>query len=151
MLDATNTTPSDFMTSDHRSCDALWAEVEGHADADDAAGAQIAFTRFRDAMIQHFTREEEQLFPALEPVMGMPPGVGPVAVMRMEHAQMRGVLAQMESAAMGGDWAEMVDQGDTLLMLIQQHNVKEEAILYPMADRALGSEWQRMAQGWTVG
>ena len=33
----------------------------------------------------------------------------------------------------------MLDHGDTLLMIAQQHNVKEENILYPMADDALAS------------
>jgi hemerythrin-like domain-containing protein len=35
----------------------------------------------------------------------------------------------------------LVDQGDALHILIQQHNVKEEGMLYPMAERALGPEW----------
>jgi len=65
-------------------------------------------------------------------------------VMRAEHRQMRAVLAQMRGAIDGGDTGEVLDQGDTLLMLIQQHNAKEEAMLYPMADQRLGAEWPRL-------
>lgn len=29
-------------------------------------------------------------------------------------------------------------------MLVQQHNAKEEAILYPAADRMLGPRWEEL-------
>jgi hemerythrin-like domain-containing protein len=61
--------------------------------------------------------------------------------MRMEHDQMRGLLDQMGAALERGDHDALLDQGDTLLMLIQQHNQKEEGMLYPMSERALASEW----------
>ena len=37
--------------------------------------------------------------------------------------------------------ADDVAEGDTLLLLIQQHNQKEEHILYPMCENALAAEW----------
>jgi hemerythrin-like domain-containing protein len=61
--------------------------------------------------------------------------------MRSEHNQMRGLLDQMAEAFARGDHDELLDQGDTLLMLIQQHNQKEEHILYPMCENALDAEW----------
>lgn len=150
MLHATDTTPSHFLTSDHRACDGLWAALEGFVEDGDREAARVAFDRFRSAMLLHFEREEQRLFPPIEAAMGMPAGAGPTAVMRMEHTQMRGVLDQMASCAAAGDWQDVVDHGDTLLMLIQQHNVKEEGILYPMADRALATQWQTVARGWTL-
>ena len=54
---------------------------------------------------------------------------------------MRGLLGQMAEAAARGDSQELLDQGDTLLMLIAQHNQKEEGMLYPMAEQALDAEW----------
>ena len=71
-------------------------------------------------------------------------GGGPTQVMRMEHEQMRGVLAQMAAAVERGDFDELVDQGDTLNVLIQQHNMKEEGMLYPMAERALDAAWPEL-------
>ena len=80
------------------------------------------------------------LFPAFEAATGMTDS-GPTFVMRMEHEQMRGLLEQMGTALERGDHDALLDQGDTLLMLIQQHNQKEEGMLYPMSERALASEW----------
>jgi hemerythrin-like domain-containing protein len=36
--------------------------------------------------------------------------------------------------------------GDTLLMLIQQHNQKEEHMLYTMAERALAADWAKLRE-----
>jgi len=49
------------------------------------------------------------------------------------------VIAGLRKASPDRD--ELLDQGDTLLMLIQQHNQKEEHILYPMCENALDAEW----------
>jgi hemerythrin-like domain-containing protein len=87
--------------------------------------------------------EEALLFPAVEAATGMV-DAGPTFVMRMEHEQMRGVLDQMAAAVASGDQQELLDQGDTLHILIQQHNVKEEGMLYPMAERALGGQWPEL-------
>ena len=75
-------------------------------------------------------------------------GVGPTAVMRHEHAQMRRVLEAMAQALAAADPQGLLDQGDTLLMLIQQHNLKEEHILYPMADARLPGQWPALATAW---
>ena len=140
MTSTTQDGPKTFFEGDHRRCDALWSQVEGAVDA--GAHEGDAWRVFADAMERHFQMEEEVLFPRLEERTGMPPGAGPTAVMRAEHAQMRGLLAQMDAVAQRGDWEELLDHGDTLLMLTQQHNVKEEGILYPMADQALGAVWE---------
>lgn len=135
--------PGELFTHDHRRCDELWAELE--AAADDSATARARFAAFAHAMRQHFAMEEEVLFPALEDATGMYGG-GPTYIMRMEHAQMKGLLDQMASAMERGDLAGVLDQGDTLLMLIQQHNVKEEGVLYPIADNVLTSAWSELAE-----
>jgi hemerythrin-like domain-containing protein len=129
--------PSGFFTSDHRHCDELWAALE----ADPSAESWRAFDA---AMRRHFAMEEEVLFPAIEASTGMHGG-GPTQVMRNEHAQMRAVLDQMARSAEGGNLDEALDHGDTLMMLIQQHNVKEEGVLYPLADQATGHEWQELS------
>lgn len=135
--------PAALFTHDHRRCDELWAELE--AAADDAAGARVRFAAFEHAMRQHFAMEEEVLFPALEDATGMHGG-GPTHIMRMEHAQMKGMLDQMASDMQSGQLDAVLDQGDTLLMLIQQHNVKEEGVLYPIADDVLTSAWPELVE-----
>lgn len=141
----TDSSPNTFFSKDHRDCDALWGEVEAAVDAGDEGAARDAWTRFSDAMHRHLRMEEEVLFPAFEQATGMHQG-GPTFVMRHEHEQMRGLLSQMAALLEAGDLEGLVDQGDTLLMLIQQHNAKEEGMLYPMADRALGDQWPSLRE-----
>jgi hemerythrin-like domain-containing protein len=64
---------------------------------------------------------------------------GPTEVMRGEHRQMRDLLAQMEGALAVRDSDTFGGAAETLLILMQQHNMKEENILYPMCDNALGA------------
>ena len=143
MADPTN--PSTYFTNDHRACDALWAEVEAAAESGDASATQERWEAFDAAMRRHFQMEEEILFPAVEAAMQMF-GMGPTEVMRMEHRQMRGLLDQMAQEVAAGSLAGLIDQGDTLLMLIQQHNLKEEGMLYPMCDRSLASAWPQLLE-----
>lgn len=140
-------TASDFLTNDHRECDALWAKVEAAADGGDLAATRAAFTAFERSMQRHFDFEEKTLFPAIEQATGMS-GFGPTAVMRNEHEQMRRILATMVTALEGGDTGSLLDHGDTLLMVIQQHNVKEERILYPIADARVADAWPTMRAAW---
>ena len=133
----------DYFTSEHRRCDGGWADVEAVADAGDAAATAEHWTRFRDSLLRHLAMEEQLLFPAVEAATGMA-NAGPTQVMRMEHEQMRGVLAQMSAAVERGDSDELIDQGDTLHILIQQHNMKEEGMLYPMAEHALQADWPEL-------
>ena len=130
---------ADFFAGEHRACDARWAEVEAASERGDPEAAAEAFRVFEQAMRRHLAMEEEVLFPAFEEASGM--RGGPTQVMRMEHEQMRGLLGQMAGLMASGAHEEVLDQGDTLLMLIQQHNAKEEGVLYPMAEMHLSDRW----------
>lgn len=133
-----------FFEQDHRDCDARWADVEELLDTADIDTARPAWQKYAAGMHRHMAMEEDILFPAFDARSGMGGG-GPTAVMRMEHQQMRGLLDQIGAAVESGDSQEALDIGDTLLMLIQQHNVKEEGMLYPMAQNLLGGEWAALA------
>lgn len=127
-----------FMTDDHRRCDNYLACAEQAFAGNDVAATLAAFRQFRLAMYAHFEAEEDMLFPAFEAATGM--RSGPTQVMRMEHDQMRVQLADAEQALSAGlldDYAGMVD---TLLIMVQQHNMKEENILYPMCDEHLAGQ-----------
>jgi hemerythrin-like domain-containing protein len=65
---------------------------------------------------------------------------GPTQMMRFEHAQMRDLIEQMERALNGRDGSGFAGAAETLLILMQQHNMKEENILYPMCDRSLATQ-----------
>jgi len=133
-----------FFAQDHRDCDARWADVEELLDSVNLDLAANAWQKFDDGMRRHFAMEEEVIFPAFESRSDMGGG-GPTAMMRMEHQQMRGLLDQIGAAIDSGDTGEALDLGDTLLMVIQQHNVKEEGMLYPMAENMLAGEWAELA------
>lgn len=137
-------TISDYLSADHQRCDALFADAEAAAASGQLAGAQAGFAAFRQAMLHHLAMEETVLFPAFDQVSGN--GMGPTRMMRMEHEQMRELFAQMDDALAAGNIRTFAGVAETLLILMQQHNLKEEQILYPMTDRALANTEQIIGQ-----
>ncbi|MEN6587998.1 MAG: hemerythrin domain-containing protein [Sulfuricella sp.] len=132
------TTISDFLAPDHQRCDNLFAIAEATAAQGDWNNAAIMFSQFHDALLHHFAMEEEVMFPAFEARTGMTQG--PTAMMRSEHRQMTDLLNQMADAVAHKDGDAFLGDADTLLIIMQQHNMKEEQMLYQMADQALAGE-----------
>ena len=128
----------DFLGGDHRACDDLFASAEVAVAQKNWDSARSLFERFQTAMAHHLAMEEEVLFPAFEARTGM--RTGPTEVMRMEHEQMRGLLQEMAGAVTNADESRYLGLSETLNMLMQQHNLKEENMLYPMSDQVLGDE-----------
>ena len=133
-----------FMAEDHRHCDDLFAEAEQAAGKNDTAAALAAFEHFRDATLAHFEAEEKTLFPTFEAKTGMT--MGPTQVMRMEHIQMRSLLDEATQALKDGDTDAYLGHAETLLIMMQQHNLKEENVLYPMCDQHLAEETPELLQ-----
>lgn len=129
---------SEFMIDDHRSCDDLFAKAEEAAAKSLWEEARLETEKFANAFRRHLDREEEVLFPALEERMGGP--VGPTMVMRSEHQQMRALVEEMTLAIQDQDQNAFLSAAETLMIMIQQHNMKEEQVLYPLCDEALGEE-----------
>ncbi len=129
---------SSFMSDDHHRCDELFASAEHLVDGAQWDQAKNAVTKFLEAMEEHFLMEEETLFPQFEAASGN--AMGPTQVMRHEHQQMRQLFAQMQTALQNKDNNNFLGASETLLILMQQHNMKEEQILYPMTDRFLDPE-----------
>lgn len=138
------TTLRTFMTEDHRHCDDLFAEIEQAIGNKDVAAARAAFEHFRTATLAHFDGEEKTLFPSFETKTGI--RMGPTQVMRMEHAQMRSLLDDAQQALADGDVDAYLGNAETLLIMTQQHNMKEENVLYPMCDEHLGAETPELLQ-----
>jgi hemerythrin-like domain-containing protein len=129
---------SDSMSRNHRECDERFAAAEGAAADGDWARAASEFASFRAAMERHFGVEEEALFPAFERHTGMT--AGPTEVMRMEHAEMRDLFERLAAAATAHDADDFLGLAETLNLLMQQHNMKEEQVLYALMDEKLGGE-----------
>lgn len=130
--------PTQVLPDHHRHCDSLFVAAEESVRRGDWTAATASFERLHGQMEAHFAAEEDLLFPAFEAATGM--SGGPTAMMRHEHEQMRALLAQLAAACAARDGDSYSGVAETLLMLMQQHNMKEENILYPMCDRALGAE-----------
>jgi iron-sulfur cluster repair protein YtfE (RIC family) len=137
-------TISAYLISDHRCCDDYFAAAEEYAAKQDWAAATASFEQFRSTMTHHFEMEEHVLFPAFEQETGMTQG--PTQVMRMEHKQMRELFERMAAAIAAKDADEYAGLSETLLILLQQHNLKEENVLYPMSEQAFGSKGEAVLQ-----
>ena len=134
----------EFLGTDHRACDDLFASAENAVALKDWASARSLFERFESAMAHHFAMEEEVLFPAFEARTGM--SMGPTQVMRSEHEQIRGLIEDMAQAVTGADQDAYLGLSETLNMLMQQHNLKEENMLYPMSDQVLSADRDTLIQ-----
>ncbi|UTH73768.1 hemerythrin domain-containing protein [Chromobacterium sp. IIBBL 290-4] len=136
---------AETLIQQHRDCDARFADAEQAARKQDWPAAAGAFAALRQEMEGHFELEERRLFPAFEEASGI--RSGPTAVMRAEHEQMKALLADMAQALAARDGAGFLGVADTLLILAQQHNMKEENILYPMCEQMIAGlqswpEWR---------
>lgn len=129
---------SQLMTDDHRRCDDFLAEAEQAVGKGKLEMAQPAFGHFCAAMLAHFESEEKTLFPAFEEKTGF--SQGPTRVMRMEHSQMRALMEEAGAALKVGDTDDYFGLVETLVIMMQQHNMKEEGMLYPLCDQHLAAE-----------
>lgn len=126
-----------LMTDDHRACDQWLGDAEQAAAEGNWSAVQHATRQFRDALHSHFETEEQVLFPRFESATGMTQG--PTRMMRIEHQELRGMLETLLQAALDEDAEEFEGEAETLLIMLQQHNMKEENILYPMCDQHIAS------------
>ena len=133
------------LTQQHRDCDAILAQAEQAVRHGDWTTAGQTCLRLATDLEQHFQLEELQLFPAFEAATGM--YSGPTAVMRQEHQQIRQLLQDMDDAVHATDASAWLGHAETLLILTQQHNMKEENILYPMCSQHIAGFEQMVRPG----
>ncbi len=127
----------EFMTQHHKTCDNLLVEAEAVlANKDWSAFAEL-WRQFEKETLHHFDLEEQILFPAFEEQTGMT--AGPTMVMRHEHAQIKTMFEQMALAIEQQDIERAMGSSESIMIFIQQHNMKEEQILYPMTDSHLSN------------
>ena len=108
---------------------------EGHVPEADAHDLVVFFREYADQC--HHSKEEDSLFPAME-AAGFPSAGGPTAVMRMEHAMGRKLVADMAEELKRGAVAPFCARADEFHALLSQHINKEDHCLFPMACSALG-------------
>lgn len=131
---------SHYMTDKHRHCDDLFINCENAIQKQNWHYAEAHWPNFVSELETHLQAEEQVLFPQFEAATGMTQG--PTAVMRMEHGQIRQLVSQLQQAIVEQDQAAFAGQADALMMLLQQHNMKEEMMLYPMSEQHLSNSEQ---------
>lgn len=131
-------TYAETLTAQHRACDADLVRAEQMTQRANWHKAEQAVSDFVDHTEAHLSYEEQTLFPQLE--AALPMAAGPTAVMRGEHGQIRTLSSELAVAVAAHDAAAVSDLVETLLLLLQQHNAREEAVLYPLADRELAPD-----------
>ncbi len=133
---------SNYLTSEHRGCDTLFAEAEKSMAAKEWEEAEKRFLEFANETLRHFKKEEDELFPVFEERMGSTEG--PTQVMRYEHEQVRGLIGKIAEALEKKDKDACLSMAESMMILLQQHNMKEEQMLYAMCDRIFQQEEKKI-------
>ncbi len=96
----------------------------------------------------HHAKEEEILFPEInrqeeEGKMHC----NPVAQMLYEHELGRGFVKEMKEGLAEGDKSKIISKAMNYSQLLEEHIFKEDQILYPMAEEAIGeSDWKKIIE-----
>ncbi|MES2116572.1 MAG: hemerythrin domain-containing protein [Pseudomonadota bacterium] len=138
---------SQFLEHDHARCDSLYVDVVNCVAARDWAQAALRFPEFAEAMQLHIDMEESVVYPAFEQALGN--DSGPTRIMRAEHQLLREILHRMTAAILHRDLIEFSDHADTFRLTTQQHNLKEEGMLFPLVDKMLHHRYDELVQAMT--
>ncbi len=133
------TSINEHMTTDHRQVDALYEAAERAARAGELTALTRSAEEFLRRIAAHIAVEDDLLFPAFEEHTGMGEG-GPTATMRLEHRDLEALFQQMRAALSSQDAAGYLRASAPMMDLLVQHNQKEEQMMYPMLDEALGGD-----------
>jgi len=137
------TSIKEYLTQDHRKCDEVFANMEAAATKSLSEAKGLCAEFIADSE-RHFQMEERVMFVEFEQKTGMTEG--PTAMMRHEHTQMRSLMKQMSEAIEADNKEKFFGLSETLMILMQQHNMKEEQMLYTMAQQHLNADSDRIVQ-----
>jgi hemerythrin-like domain-containing protein len=126
---------SELLSEQHRHCHRRLEAFNRSLAEGDWEAAELAALAFGDALHAHMWAEEEHLFPALAQASEL--ARVPIRTMRSEHVQIRALLDDLIQSLVTRDLDRVKGIAETLLVLIRQHDTKEEAVLYALADRLL--------------
>jgi len=140
---------TDDLRTEHRAIERMLAILEeassrledGQRVRPDVFRGAVDFVRnFADGC--HHAKEEQNLFPRME-AQGVPREGGPIGVMLFEHeegrAYVRAIAGAIDAYEADGQSAAptIAENARGYVGLLRQHIMKEESVLFPMADRVL--------------
>jgi len=129
-------TVTEFLQTDHRRLDAIFERFQQAIKQNRWETASKDFRELSTGLKRHIKIEEEILFPVFEEKTGMFNG-GPTAVMRMEHTEIKDLLDKVLASTDAREASKAVDGYNALILILADHNMKEEHILYPESDSFL--------------
>ncbi len=136
-------TIADLLSADHQRLRETWSAGRYAVAECNLNEVHRAFSEFSLGLNSHMQMEEQILFPAIEERTGMR-DAGPTAAMRTEHARFRKILARLTKAL---EWESceaitrmLQSEPTTPEDLFNSHDLREERVLYPMADRLIAPE-----------
>ncbi len=143
---------TDELKREHRVIEKVLSGLEGIANRANEAGmvecepAERAIEMLRNFADKcHHGKEERNLFGVMQE-RGIPLERGPIGVMLAEHDEgrrhIRGMVESLPAAAQGERAAvdAFVEHAHSYVGLLRQHILKEDNVLYPMAERVLTSQ-----------
>jgi hemerythrin-like domain-containing protein len=128
----------ELLSRQHREVLELLARTEANLQA--ATGLSGFLKTLKTDVADHFTIEEECLFP----VLAKHPGIadGPLRVMDMEHSAFRKLVLHLSQAVGAGRIEDQRAFARDIIDLLRERIAKEEHVLFPLAERILGEEEQ---------
>lgn len=135
-------TISSMFDKDHERLDALFKSFQT-LKRTDFLKAKNAFLEFKAGLQRHVAWEEEVMFPLWEKKSGMTGG-GPTIVMRNEHREIGDCLESLARKIQAQN-PETDREEETLLDLLDRHNMSEEEVLYPEMDHLISAEERETA------
>lgn len=138
---------SKYLEHDHARCDNLYVRAVASVAARDWDQAAIRFPEFSEALRLHMEMEELVIYPAFEEVLGTT--TGPTQTMRAEHKLLCEILHRLTEAIKRRNVIEFSDHADTFRLTTQQHNLKEEGMLFPLIDMMLRHRYDELVQAMT--
>ncbi len=139
-------TIKEYLVKEHKLCDEELALLEKNIHSNHILEAKEAFGKFYKNTDKHFRIEEELLFLEFENITQNT--MGPTNVMRMEHQNIRLQLEEIKSILEKDtldkrDLEAIKNIIENLFINLQQHNLKEEQILYNMFENVFNNDLKK--------
>ncbi len=133
-----------FMEGEHTRIRGLWEEALSALDSEQFNALHGKAGDFIAALERHIRAEEQILFPSIEERSG---DTEPTRAMKLEHRLMARMLERLKPLLTVQErWTGMLAvEGQEIdpSSLLRSHESKEHDVLYPLADKVLGTEEAR--------